>query len=109
MMSVAEPGRNLTRRRVLQALAARAVVGGAAVGGWAVNRSAMASGNAAWSYGGADGPTHWGQLSGAYRICALGRHQSRIDLGAAHLAQSGDLALHWQPFTATIRHTGQTI
>jgi len=103
-MSVPEPGQNLTRRRVLQALAV-----GAAAGGWAANRPAVASGTAPWSYGGVDGPAHWGQLAGDYKTCGLGKHQSPIDLGAAHLAQSGDLALQWQPFAATISHTGHTI
>jgi carbonic anhydrase len=103
-MSIREAGRKLTRRRVLQVLAF-----GTAAGGWAASRSAVASTGAAWSYGGADGPAHWGRLSSAYKTCSLGKHQSPIDLGAAHLAQGGDLILHWQPFAATVSHTGHTI
>ena len=33
-----------------------------------------------WSYGGEDGPDHWGELSAAYRMCSEGRNQSPIDI-----------------------------
>ncbi len=33
-----------------------------------------------WSYGGEDGPDHWGELSAAYHMCSEGRNQSPIDI-----------------------------
>ena len=103
-MSVPEPGQNLTRRRILRALAIAA-----AAGAWPAGKSPASGGSAPWSYGGADGPAHWGRLSDQYKACSFGKRQSPIDLGAAHLAQGGDLTLQWQPFAATVSHTGHTI
>ena len=35
-----------------------------------------------WSYGGATGPGHWGELKPDFAICASGRQQSPIDLAS---------------------------
>ncbi len=43
--------------------------------------SLLASEKAAhWSYEGAEGPTHWGELSDDYHMCREGRNQSPIDV-----------------------------
>lgn len=35
-----------------------------------------------WSHSGADGPRHWGELSPEFSVCATGRLQSPVPLGA---------------------------
>lgn len=35
-----------------------------------------------WAYDGDDGPTHWGELSDDFALCADGSHQSPVDLPA---------------------------
>jgi carbonic anhydrase len=71
---------------------------------------ALASGGAApWSYGGKDGPAHWGQLAPSYRACSQGRRQSPIDLAAAHLSEAVELGLDWHPGRARLSNTGHTL
>ncbi len=45
--------------------------------------SAAVGGMIAWSYDGATGPEHWGDLSKGWATCADGRYQSPIDLRGA--------------------------
>jgi carbonic anhydrase len=49
---------------------------------------------APWSYEGADGPAHWGDLDPDYSACKLGKAQSPIDI---RTAQQADLpAIHFE-------------
>ena len=73
-----------------------------------------AGGHAAahWSYAGAEGPEHWGDLSPDYAACKAGRMQSPIDIavGATGLsvATSGnDYAYQASPLS--ILHNGHTV
>jgi carbonic anhydrase len=97
------------RRKVLRLAAAG--LGGLAGGLWPLCRSwqAAASGTVHWSYGGQEGPSHWGQLAPAYQACGQGKHQSPIDLAAAHLGQAADLTLAWHPCRARLSNTGHTL
>lgn len=78
---------------------------------WPVSltRQAVASGPASWSYGGKDGPAHWGQLAPGYQACGVGKRQSPIDLAAAHLGQATDLTFEWHPGQARLSNTGHTL
>ena len=42
--------------------------------------SAAQKEHAAWSYQGATGPSHWGDLSAEYSTCRQGKNQSPIDI-----------------------------
>lgn len=105
--------RNVTRRLVLRGLAVSLAAGGSGLLPIGSPSSpagrVLAAGLTDWSYGGATGPSHWGQLSPAYRACSLGKRQSPIDLAAARIEQGTDFALHWQPRNATISNDGHTL
>jgi carbonic anhydrase len=105
--------RNVTRRLVLRGLAVSLAASGSGMlpAGWLPSRldRAAAVGLPDWGYGGAAGPSHWGQLSSAYKTCSLGKRQSPIDLAAAHIDHSADLTLHWQKLSATVRNDGHAL
>lgn len=46
-----------------------------------------------WGYVGADGPTHWGDLSDSYRLCQSGQQQSPIDLSVSSTTEHIDHSL----------------
>ncbi|MEB4591624.1 carbonic anhydrase family protein [Candidatus Thiothrix sp. Deng01] len=37
-----------------------------------------------WTYEGAEGPEHWGELADAYKACATGKNQSPVNLDNQH-------------------------
>jgi len=68
-----------------------------------------ASDSVHFSYEGAQGPAHWGSLSGDWESCAIGQQQSPVDLPAT--ADPGDLRLSgfWPPSPATVINNGHTV
>jgi carbonic anhydrase len=61
-----------------------------------------------WSYNGAHGPAHWGEIA---EVCGAGNQQSPIDIvsdGAYGVADLG-VQLNWQGFTPTVVNNGHTI
>jgi carbonic anhydrase len=65
-----------------------------------------------WSYGGAEGPEHWGDLSAEFAVCKSGRMQSPIDIaadatGLAVGAPGHDFAYTEAPLS--ILHNGHTV
>lgn len=73
-----------------------------------------AGGHAAvhWSYGGAEGPEHWGDLSPDFAACKSGRMQSPIDIapqdtGLAVGAPGHEFA--YQEVPLSILHNGHTV
>jgi carbonic anhydrase len=48
-----------------------------------------------WSYGGEDGPDHWGELADAYRMCSEGRNQSPVDIAADLNAELPELVFDY--------------
>jgi carbonic anhydrase len=67
--------------------------------------------DASWSYGGADGPEHWGDLSAEYALCKSGAMQSPIDIPATTIASGvlGDVAFTYAPSAGEIFDNGHTI
>lgn len=49
-----------------------------------------------WDYTGEHGPDHWGELSGEYSICGIGKNQSPIDLGDSLDADLPELVFDYQ-------------
>lgn len=64
---------------------------------------------AEWSYEGANGPSHWGQLSPAYSVADSGRRQSPIDLHAAMSRDLPPLKLKYRPSRIHLIYNGHTI
>ena len=78
-----------------------------------MNGSAVEEGNdpelPRWGYGAHDGPAVWGELSQEYALCAVGRHQSPIDLRNATPAPSPGLVFRYRPMPVAIVHNGHTV
>ena len=64
---------------------------------------------AEWGYGVENGPTAWGQLSPEYALCAVGMHQSPIDLVNPTAAALPAIAFNYQPTALRIQNNGHTI
>ena len=62
-----------------------------------------------WSYEGATGPEHWGDLSEDYILANTGKKQSPINLTGAAAADVPDLAFNYQSTPLRIANNGHTI
>jgi carbonic anhydrase len=62
-----------------------------------------------WSYEGAQGPGHWGDLDPADRVCANGGQQSPIVIDSSIKAQLAPLKFAWARQAETIINNGHTI
>ena len=69
----------------------------------------VASHGAHWSYGAADGPDRWADLSPSYALCRQGRQQSPIDLGEPGEAGLAGLDLRYRPAALRVVNNGHTI
>jgi carbonic anhydrase len=63
----------------------------------------------AWSYEGANGPAHWGELSPAYSACATGKQQSPIDIRKPAAAKLPPLQFDYKPALLKLVNTGHTV
>lgn len=90
------------RRRVLKGLAGLALCPLCAATGFAAE-------GPHWSYEGAEGPSHWGDLDAASKVCSAGSQQSPIDIGATIRAQLPPLKMTWGKSADTIVNNGHTI
>jgi carbonic anhydrase len=83
-----------------------------AVAAVAVRSSAEAGGaHHHWSYSGNEGPSRWGQLDSAYRVCETGKTQAPIniekkDVSTAKLPQ---LVFNYRPVPLDVIDNGHTI
>ena len=75
----------------------------------AMSGSAFASGAAHWSYEGAEGPEHWGELSHDYASCKEGKHQSPINLTDAHTGKLDGIKFSYKANPKEIVNNGHTI
>lgn len=64
-----------------------------------------------WTYEGAEGPEHWGDLDPAWAVCKTGQGQTPIDLtkGAPSDISLGQLVFKYQPIPLEIVNNGHTI
>ncbi len=90
------------RRQALKALAGLALCPLCA-------QTAAAAEGPHWTFEGADGPEHWGDLDPAFRACGIGSQQSPIDVSGSLRAQLPPLGIAWQKRADTIVNTGHTI
>src|SRR5688572_5910600 len=83
----------------------------AASRGYAVDASKNpnAAAHPHWSYGGAGGPEHWGELRPDFKVCQLGLEQTPIDLAGSMKADAGALSLDYKPLPLRIVNNGHTI
>jgi len=64
-----------------------------------------------WSYSGHDGPSHWGQLDSAYRVCETGKGQSPINIETKDVSPADlpPLVFNYRPVPLNIVDNGHTI
>ncbi len=89
----------MNRRHVLKKLAGLALCPVCAPRGFAAD----------WSYEGAHGPEHWGDVDAASKVCAAGSQQSPIDIDASVRGNLPRLAFAWTRSADTIVNNGHTI
>lgn len=61
-----------------------------------------------WSYAGADGPEHWGDLDPDYAACRTGKQQSPIDIRDAKTANLPAIRFEYKSGPITIINNGYT-
>lgn len=62
-----------------------------------------------WTYEGADGPSHWGNLDAAYHTCEVGKHQSPISIQDATPADLPAVTFSYQPVPLKLIDNGHTV
>ncbi|MGA7913772.1 MAG: carbonic anhydrase family protein [Candidatus Acidiferrales bacterium] len=62
-----------------------------------------------WSYSGADGPAHWGDLSPDFAACKTGRRQSSLNIVAAQKADLAPIDFEYQLSPLKIINNGHAI
>jgi carbonic anhydrase len=92
----------MNRRRMLKGLAGLALCPLCAKIGFATEE-------AHWSYEGAHGPDHWGDLDSASRVCSVGSQQSPIAIDGSIEAQLAPLQFDWARQADSIVNNGLTI
>ena len=70
--------------------------------------AAAAAAKPHWTYEGAEGPEHWGELPG-YEACATGKSQSPINVTNAEPADLANIAFSYQPSEVKILNNGHTV
>ncbi len=76
---------------------------------YAAPASAQEHAGAHWSYEGAGGPTHWGDLEADYSACKVGHHQSPIDIQDPHPADLPAIRFDYKSMPLSIIDNGHTI
>ncbi|MFC3174186.1 carbonic anhydrase [Novosphingobium bradum] len=62
-----------------------------------------------WTYDGAAGPEHWGEMSEDFAACAKGHMQSPVDLGGAESAGRLAVRAAYRPGGLTVLNNGHTV
>ncbi len=70
---------------------------------------AVAAEGAHWTYEGAHGPSHWGEMDKEFEACKLGKLQSPIDITAAKKAPLPAIAFRYASTPATVVDNGHTV
>ncbi|MCI4625148.1 MAG: carbonic anhydrase family protein [Candidatus Magnetoovum sp. WYHC-5] len=65
--------------------------------------------HAHWTYEGAEGPEHWGDLSPTYATCKIGKSQSPIDIPKVEAATETAIAFSYAQTPLKIINNGHTI
>ena len=92
----------MNRRHALKALAGIALCPICASTGSAAE-------DAHWSYQGATGPSRWGDIDAASKVCSAGSQQSPIDIATSIKAQLPPPQFAWAKNADTIVNNGHTI
>jgi len=92
----------MNRRHALKALAGLALCPLCAP-------TSFAAEGAHWSYEGETGPSHWGDVDAASKVCTVGSQQSPIDIQSSIRSQLPPLQISWRAKPDMIVNNGHTI
>src|SRR4051812_30040749 len=81
----------------------------AKLGSLLVLSSALLHAQHEWSYEGATGPSHWGDLNPEYSACKAGTQQSPIDIRKAPAADLPPIVFDYKPSALRLINNGHTI
>ncbi|HYF65894.1 MAG TPA: carbonic anhydrase family protein [Herpetosiphonaceae bacterium] len=62
-----------------------------------------------WTYEGAEGPEHWGELTPDYALCSAGQEQSPVDISASAPLNAANIASSYDPSAVNIFNNGHTV
>ncbi|MEI6327814.1 MAG: carbonic anhydrase family protein [Pseudanabaena sp. ELA645] len=62
-----------------------------------------------WSYGGAENPTQWGNISKDFAACELGKNQSPINIKNAIASKPANISFDYKPSPLSVVNNGHTI
>ncbi|MFM2061346.1 MAG: hypothetical protein RLZZ507_1016 [Cyanobacteriota bacterium] len=62
-----------------------------------------------WSYGGANNPTQWGEISPNFALCELGKNQSPININNAVEGTPIKIQFNYQPTPLLVVNNGHTV
>ena len=71
--------------------------------------SSFAAEGAHWGYEGEHGPSHWGDMDAASKVCSVGSQQSPIDIQSSIKAKLPPLQIAWRKKPDMIVNNGHTI
>jgi carbonic anhydrase len=66
-------------------------------------------GSHAWTYEGAEGPSHWGDLKPQFKTCKAGQRQSPIDIPSAEPASLPQIQFNYKDSSLRVVNNGHTI
>src|SRR5579862_2579724 len=69
----------------------------------------QASGQPAFAYEGASGPSHWGDLGPDYSVCKTGSEQSPVDIRNAKKAPLPPIRFDYNPAPLRLINNGHTV
>ena len=70
---------------------------------------AMASEGTHWTYSGATGPEHWGDIAAEFEMCRKGLNQSPVDLTGMIEAEMQPISFNYKPVAPTVENNGHSI
>ena len=76
---------------------------------FSINLWAVDDKHSYWSYEGAEGPAHWGELSKDFSICSAGKQQSPINLGKAGRGTVSTLLFSYHTIPLNLTDNGHTL
>jgi carbonic anhydrase len=62
-----------------------------------------------WGYDGNEGPSHWGEMSPEFAVCATGHHQSPVDIRNPQKVELPPIQFDYKPSPLHIIDNGHTI
>jgi carbonic anhydrase len=99
----------MQRRDLLKLLTIGSAGAAMGIGARSFSAAIASESHAHWGYVGAEGPTHWGDLSPEYQACKVGQQQSPVNLQGVIKAEQPSLQVAYNDLPLRILNNGHTI